>query len=95
MNEREEKAARRKLLMYYLHLEETGFPGAAETVRKIGELIEDPFGAKIEVIYPDGKVIIYYGQKAVMKRYRIGAATLVKLLNNGEPDPEGRRYRYA
>lgn len=95
MNEREEKAARRKLLMYYLHLEEIGFPGAEEVVHKIGELIKDPFGAKIEVIHPDGKVVIYYGQKAVMKRYRIGAATLVKHLNNGEPDPEGRRYRYA
>lgn len=95
MTEREEKAARRKLLMYNLHLEERGFPGAAEMVRKISKRIEDPAGAKIEVFHPDGKIIPYYGQAAVMKRYRIGSATLVKYLHNGEPDPEGRRYRYA
>lgn len=95
MTEREEKAARRKLLLYNLHLAEEGFPNAAEMARKIGESIEDPAGAKIEVIHPNGKIIIYYGQKAVMKRYRIGAATLVKYLHNGEPDREGRRYRYA
>lgn len=95
MNEREEKAARRKLLMYNLHLEEKGFPGATEMVRKISKRIEDSAGAKIEVIHPDGKIITYYGQAAVVKRYRIGKGTLVKYLHNGEPDREGRRYRYA
>ncbi|MFD1899982.1 hypothetical protein [Enterococcus termitis] len=95
MDQREEKAARRKLLLYHLYMEDEGFPGAAEMVRKIGKQIKDPKGTKIEVIYPDGNIITYYGLPTVQKRCRIGSNTLPKLLHSGEPDRKGRRYRYA
>ncbi len=95
MNEREEKEHRRKLLLYNLYLAEQGFPGADEMVCKIGRQMKEPLGARIEVIYPNGEIMIIYGLPNVQKKCRIGWSVLKRILKNGEADRKGRRYRYA